>query len=93
MYVCPTSTAPVSGCATNNGGCQIFCFSVPDVNGNGTRVQCGCPTGIAINPDNRSCNQCKYSVLSDSVPYFLNVVTLFAVSIVLEYALKLQLLF
>ena len=59
--VYPTPTVPVSGCATNNGGCEIFCFSVPD--GNGTRVQCGCPTGIGINSDNRSCNTCKYSVL------------------------------
>ena len=66
--VCPIYTAPVSGCAINNGGCQIFCFSVPDVDRNGTRVQCGCPTGIGINSDNRSCNQCKYLILSDSVP-------------------------
>ena len=42
------------GCAVNNGNCQHFCFTVPDRNG-GTRPQCGCPTGIMLHADSRTC--------------------------------------
>ena len=52
-------TAPAGGCADDNGGCEVFCFSVPNNDGDGTRVQCGCPTGILLEEDNRSCNLCK----------------------------------
>ena len=51
------STVPAGGCADNNGGCEVFCFSVPNDAEDGTRVQCGCPTGILL--DDRSCNLCK----------------------------------
>ena len=52
------STDPVDGCAVNNGGCEVFCYSVPD--NAGTRVQCGCPTGILLDKDNQSCSSlCK----------------------------------
>ena len=46
------------GCAINNGNCQHFCFTVPDRNG-GTRPQCGCPTGIKLCADNRTCPEGK----------------------------------
>lgn len=57
-----THAVPADGCAINNGGCQIFCFSVPNTEGEGTQVQCGCPTGIIIKPDN-TCNVCKFARL------------------------------
>ena len=53
------AAAPSSECAVNNGGCEVFCFSVPNTDGDGTQALCDCPTGIIINGDNRTCNQCK----------------------------------
>ena len=55
--------ASSSGCAVNNGGCEIFCFSVPNSDGDGTRVKCDCPTGIILDSDNnQTCDLCKYIV-------------------------------
>ena len=58
MWSC-VSPVPAGGCADNNGGCEVFCFSVPNNAGDGTRAQCGCPTGIMLDEDNHSCNLCK----------------------------------
>lgn len=43
-------------CAVNKGGCQRFCFAIPDSNeAVGLRKKCGCLTGETLQVDGRTC--------------------------------------
>lgn len=41
-------------CGSDNGGCSHLCLPNPQ------GYSCACPTGIIINPDNKSCPDGKY---------------------------------
>ena len=51
-----------SGCSNNNGECEQFCFTVPNVENTmavSTSYKCACHTGYKLNNDNSSCLNSK----------------------------------
>ena len=45
----------LDGCAKDNGGCEMFCYTSADVSEAAAAYQCGCQYGYKLNADSTTC--------------------------------------